>query len=220
MMAPARVAASCSRWRAPVKKLMWRASAFSSEATWWITVSAAPATRPPSRATICPSVSGPGTNSLRRRLALLERLDHLVGDVDARACEDGVLEDDVVLLLLGDLADHPVRLLDDLRQLLVAPLRVAHRDAVLFQLVLHALELVGDARHLLVALLELGLDLLLRALRRNGVAQDALGVDEAELAGERRRGRLVLRQGEGRGQRAGGCQRGCQIRELEHCCGL
>src|SRR6185295_7926890 len=129
-----------------------------------MTVSAAPTTRPPRRATICPSVSGPGTRSLRRRLALLERLDHLVGDVDARAREDGVLEDDVVLLLLGDLADDAVRLLHHLRQLLVAalvqvlaelsllalevavqlaelallgaPLRLAHGDAVLLQVVL------------------------------------------------------------------------------------
>src|SRR5438067_3732244 len=158
--------------------------------------------------------------SLRWRLARIERLDHLVGDVDARAGEDGVLEDDVVLFLLGDLADDAVRLLHDLRQLLVAPLvqvlaelallpleiavqvgelalavaplRLAHRDAVLLQLFLHALELIGEPRHLLVALLEFGLDLLLRALRRRGVAQNALGVDEAELAA-RRRGRWARR---------------------------
>src|SRR6266446_8702648 len=98
--APARVASSCARWRLPVKKLMWRASADSSEATWWISVSGAPATRPPRRATICASVIGPAMSltarSLRRQLAV-QRLDHLVGQVDARAGVDGVLEDDVVL---------------------------------------------------------------------------------------------------------------------------
>src|SRR3954463_13129471 len=233
--APARVAASCGRWRAPVKKLMWRSSALSSEATWWTTVLWSPATRPPRRATICPSVSGPGTASLRWRLARVEGLDHLVGDVDARAREHGVLEDDVVLFLLGDLADDTVRLLYDLGQLLVAtlvqvlaefallplevavqlvelallgaPLVLGHGDAVLLQVVLHALELVGEPRELLVAFLELRFDLLLRALRRYGIAQDALGIDKAELARKRRRGRgrggLVL----GAPAPAGGCQR-------------
>src|SRR4051812_10767965 len=194
----------------------------SSEATWRTTVSASPATRPPRRATICPSVSGPGTKSLCRRLALVERLDHPFGDVDARAREDGVLEDDVVLLLLGDLADHAVRLLHHLRELFVAalvqvlaelallplevavevtelallraPLRLAHRHAVALEVFLHALQLVGEASELLVALLELGLDLLLRALGGRGVAQDALGIDEAELAGDDGRAALVLRK--------------------------
>src|SRR5437588_5379492 len=203
---------------------MWRALAPSSEATWCTSVLASPATRPPRRCTISPSVSGPATvanaRSLRGRLAL-ERLDHLVGDVDSRAREDGVLEDDVELLLLGDLPDDAVRLLDDLGELLVAALiqvlaelallplefavqvaeiallgaalRLAHGDGVLLHVLLHALQLIGDARELLVALLELRLDLFLRALRRRRVAQDALGVDEAELA-DRRGGALVLRE--------------------------
>src|SRR5689334_9266611 len=218
-----------------MKKLMCRASARSSEATWCTRVSALPATRPPRRCTISPRVSGPATgftaDSLRGRLAPVEGLDHLVGDVDARAREDGVLEDDVVLFLLGDLPDDAVRLLDDLRELLVAALvqvlaelallplevaveiaelallgaalRLAHRHAVLLEVFLHALQLVGEAGELLVALLELGLDLLLRALRGRGVAQDALGVHEAELANGRRRIRLVLRGCRCRGERGG-----------------
>src|SRR3954447_21592465 len=238
--APARVAASFERYRLPVKKLMCRASARSSEATWCTRVSALPASRPPSRCTISLRVSGPATgftaDSLRGgRLAPVEGLYHPVGDVDARAREDGVLEDDVVLLLLGDLTDDPVRLLYDLGQLLVAtlvqvlaefallplevavqlvelallgaPLVLGHGDAVLLQVVLHALELVGEPRELLVAFLELRFDLLLRALRRYGIAQDALGIDKAELASKRRRGRgrggLVL----GARAHAGGCQR-------------
>src|SRR5688572_16162231 len=208
--AEARVAASRPLKRALERKLISPGCACSSEPTCATRVAGSPATRPPRRRTISASVSAPGMASLRRRLALIQRPDHLVGDVDARAREDGVLEDDVELLLLGDLADHAVGLLHHLRQLLVAalvevlaelallalelavqvaelalpaaPLRVAHGHGVLVQVVLHALELAGDLRQLLVALLELGLDLLLRALRRNGVAQDALGVDEAELA--------------------------------------
>src|SRR5689334_311035 len=208
---------------------MWPEPARSSEATWCTRVFGSPATRPPRRCTISPSDSGPDIGSLGGRLAL-ERLDHLVGDVDARAREDGVLEDDVVLLLLGNLADHAVRLLHHLRQLFVAPLvevlakfallslelavgvaevallgaalRLAHGHGVLLQVLLHALRLVGHARELLVALLKLRLDLLLRALRGRGVAQDALGVDEAELAGERRRrAGLVLRQGQRRARK-------------------
>src|SRR5204863_7632038 len=108
--------------------------------------------------------------SLRRRLALVEGLDHLVGDVDARAVIDDILEDDVELFLLGDLAYHAVCVLDHLGELLVAalvqvlaelalfplelavqvaelalpgaPLRLAHRDAVLLEVFLHALQLV------------------------------------------------------------------------------
>src|ERR671937_2736118 len=156
---------------------MWRGLAPSSEATWCTSVSASPATRPPRRSTICPSVNFPGMQSPRGRLALLERLDHPVGDVDARAREDGVLEDDVELFLLGDLADDAVRLLDDLGEFLIAalvqilaklallplevavqlaelalpgaPLRLGHGDAVLLEIVLHALQLVGEPRQFL-----------------------------------------------------------------------
>src|SRR6185295_10965420 len=124
--APARVAASLGRCRAPVKKLMWRASAFSSEATWCTTVAGSPATRPPRRATICPRVSGPGTGSLGGRFARVERLDHPFGDVDARAGEDGVLEDDVAVLLLDDLRELLVAaLVQVLAELALLPLEVA-----------------------------------------------------------------------------------------------
>src|SRR6478752_1350233 len=105
---------------------MARESAVSSEPTWWICVSEAPATRPPSRVTICASVIGPAmaptAGSLGRRLAAIQRLDHLVGEVDARAGVDGVLEDDVVLLLLGDLADDAVRRFHHLGELFVPAL--------------------------------------------------------------------------------------------------
>src|SRR5687767_9565547 len=192
------------------KKLICPAAACSREPTCRMLVAGSPATRPPSREAISPRVNGPGMASFRRRLAV-QSPDDPVGNVDARAEIDDVLQDQVELLLLGDLPDDPVRLLHHRRELLVATLVqvlaelallalelavhvaelpllrpalvVAHRHRVLVQVVLHALELVGHASELLVALLELGLDLLLRAHCRRRVPQDALGVDEAELSG-------------------------------------
>src|SRR3954468_12207963 len=214
MTAAARVWASLALCLTLARKAIRPPSASSSEPTWRMTVPGSPATRPPRREAISPSVSGPGMGSLRGRLGCFERLDHLLGDVDARAGENGVLENDVVFLLLGDLADHAVRLLHDLRELFVAPgvevlaelallaleipvelaevallappLALAHGHGVLLQLLLQLLKVAGDLCQLLVALLELGFDLLLRALRRAGLAQDALGVDESELARQRR----------------------------------
>src|SRR5258706_1270213 len=213
--APARAAACCAVSFGSAKKVICSGVACSREPTWLTSVPASPATRPPRRVAICPSVSGPGIGLFRRRLAF-ERLDHPFGDVDARAAVDGVLEDEVELLLLGDLVDHAVRLLDHLRQLLVAalvevlaelallalelavqlaelalavaPLALAHGHRVLLDVVLHFLQLVGDLGQLLVALLELGLDLALRPHRRRGIAQDAFGVDVADLHRLRRRG--------------------------------
>src|SRR5579862_9984245 len=102
------------------RKAIWPLPARSIEPTWRIRVPGSPAIRPPSRDTICASVSGPGM-SFGWRLGL-ERLDHLVGDVDARVRIGGVLENDVVFLALRDLADDAVRAFDDLRQFFVAAL--------------------------------------------------------------------------------------------------
>ena len=52
----------------------------------------------------------------------VERLDHLVGDVDLRAPEHGLLQDQVVLLGLEDLLDDAVGALDDGGELLVLAL--------------------------------------------------------------------------------------------------
>src|SRR3970040_3007707 len=170
---------------------MSRACACSREATCSIRMPASPTTRPPSRDAISPREIGPAM-SARGRLAV-QRLDYPVGDVDARVRVDGVLEDDVVLLLLCDLADAAIRLLDHLRQLLVAALvevlaelalaaleiavqvvelpflrpalAVRQVDALPLELVLHALELLGGLGQFLVALGEFRLDLLLRAHR-------------------------------------------------------
>src|SRR5687767_4769941 len=176
MMAEACVAASFARWRGSDRKLISPAAALSSEATCRTAVAGSPATRPPRRTALSPSVSAPGMGSLRGRFARIERLDHLVGGVDARASEHGILEDDVELLLLRELPDHAVRELHHLRELLVAalvevlaelallslefavhvgelalavaPLRLAHGHPVLVQIVLHALQLPRDLRQL------------------------------------------------------------------------
>src|SRR6185295_10530821 len=101
--AAARVATSLALCLTLARKAICPPPASSREPTWRITVPESPATRPPRREAISPSVSGPGMGSLRGRLGCcFQRLDHLLGDVDARAGENGVLEDDVVLLLLGD----------------------------------------------------------------------------------------------------------------------
>src|SRR4029453_14523002 len=98
--AEALAAASFSRCLALERKVIAPAAAFSSDPTCRMGVPGSPATRPPGRGTIPPSVNPPAIGSLRRGLARFERPDHLVGDVDAGACEHRVLEDDVELLLL------------------------------------------------------------------------------------------------------------------------
>src|SRR5437879_7805086 len=100
--AAARVVASFVLQRGPETKVIWPAPARSREPTWLIRVCGSPATRPPSREAISPSVSGPGM-SLRGRLAF-QRLDHLGGVVDARGRGGGVLGDDVVRVRRGDRA--------------------------------------------------------------------------------------------------------------------
>src|SRR5262245_42526917 len=120
--AAARVASSLAWYFRELKKAISPGAACSSEPTCRIRVCGSPIRRPPRREAICPSVNGSGMRSLRGRLAF-QRLDHLVGDVDARVhVRRHLLEDHVEFLLLGDLADHAVRLLQHLRQLLVAPL--------------------------------------------------------------------------------------------------
>src|SRR5688572_11068865 len=166
--AEACVVASRALKRRLERKLMSPGRAFSSDPTWCTRMVGSPATRPPRRRAISASVIAPGMASLRRWLGRFQRLDHLVGDVDARAREHGVLEDDVELLLLRDLPDDAVRLLHDLGELFVAalvqvlaelplpalelavelaelalpvaPLVLAHRHGVLVEVVLHALQ--------------------------------------------------------------------------------
>src|SRR5690349_2909111 len=194
--AEAAVPASLDRYLGLARKAIWPCAARSSVPTWRIRTCGSPRTRPPSCDAICASVYGPGMSFCRGGLAF-HHLDHLVGDVDARIRVGGFLEDDVVLLALGDLPDDAVRLVDDLRELLVAALvdvlavlallalelaalvvevallvpahGLRHRDALLLQLVLLALQLIRNLGELGLALGEFGLELLLRPHRGHRV---------------------------------------------------
>src|SRR5258705_6983959 len=121
--ADAAVPASLARYFGLERKAIWPWPARSSDPTCRIRTCGSPTRRPPSCDAICASVYGPGMSFCGRggRLAF-HCLDHLVGDVDARIGVRGFLEDDVVLFLLGDLADHAVGVVDHLCQLLVAAL--------------------------------------------------------------------------------------------------
>src|SRR5664279_1917403 len=167
-------------------------------------IAPSPISSPPSRSVISRSVTSL-TDTTRLLAALgVERLDHLVGDVDLRAPEDGLLENQVVLLGLEDLLDDAVRALDNGRELLVlalaqvflelaalplqlavlvdelalAPraLRFGEGRRVLVELVAGALEAGGEVVQVLLALGEFGFELGLSRLRRHGVAQDPVAV--------------------------------------------
>src|SRR5712664_587047 len=97
--AAARVPASFALYFGLARNAISPARAFSSEPTCRITVCGLPATRPPRREAISPSVNGPGMASFGRRLAGFQRPDYLVGDVDAGAEVDDILHDQVVLFL-------------------------------------------------------------------------------------------------------------------------
>jgi hypothetical protein len=169
---------------------MSRGPACSSVATRSTMIAPSPSTRAP---------------TIRARSARV-----LVGDVDALAgVNDGVLQDQVELLGGGDLLDHLVRALLDAGELLVAaqieilteftlhPLQVArlvrkiallvapvgigHRRAVLVEQRLHVAHLFGELLDLGIASREFLFDLRLRALCGRRLAEQSLGVDEADL---------------------------------------
>src|SRR5262245_13395290 len=120
--AEAPVAASLARYFLLAKNAICPGPARSSEPTCRIRTFASPATRPPSCDAICASVYGPCMAFGGGGRLAFHRLDHLVGDVDARIRVRGFLEDDVVFLCFRDLADDAVGLVNHLRQLLVAAL--------------------------------------------------------------------------------------------------
>src|SRR5215468_409852 len=197
--AAARVSPSSLRYLGCARNAMSAGPLERKVPTRCTTTSGSPINSPPSRATISASRNGPcGIDLLLGGRAVVERADHLVGDVDARARKDRFLEDDVELLGLGDLAHRAIRALEDPGKLLVAALvevlaefallalelairlaefalapaalRLRHRHDVLLERLLHALEAVRHLRHLLLSLGELAFQLLLCALRRRGVA--------------------------------------------------
>src|SRR5690606_13723079 len=133
-------------------------------------------------------------------------VDDLIGDVHTRADRDGVLDNQVVILLLGDLLDRGVGLFHDGGKFLVAAAVEIFLEfaALALQVGIHVLELaltldalglgqhggvlvellgfgtqaVGQALQFLVALLEFGFDLGLSRLGGLGLAQDAFRADE------------------------------------------
>src|SRR6266550_2527623 len=145
-----------------------------------------------------------------------ERFDHLFGDIDALArIHDGILQDQVELLGLGNLQDDLVRALLESCELLVSPqvhvfaklslsalqitrkireitLFVAaiifrHRCAVLVENSLQIAHLLRQLLNFGIARRELALKLLLRAFRGCRFAEQTIGVDETDLVVERRR---------------------------------
>src|SRR5574337_846812 len=109
--------------------------ALSRVATRSIRVAPSPSTAAPqSRPSSSRRIGPPGAHPV---IGLLvgERLDHLVGDIDALArVDDRVLQDQIVLLARGDLLDHLVRTVLQRRDLLVLP-----EIDVLTELALHPL---------------------------------------------------------------------------------
>ena len=112
--------------------------------------------------------------------------------------------------ILAELALRALQIARQVREvaLAVAPLGLGHRDAVLLEQRLQVAHLLRELLDLGVAGGEFLLELLLRALRRRGIAEQPLGVHEADLVvgGLRRRGgRRNKRRGRGEhGEKAAG----------------
>src|SRR6187455_2278360 len=87
-----------------------------------IRVAGSPISSPPSRSMMSRSRTSPISPSLLLAALGVEGFDHLVGDVDLGAPENGLLEDQVVLLGLEDLLDDAIGPLDHGGELLVLAL--------------------------------------------------------------------------------------------------
>src|SRR5512139_736711 len=216
MTAPARVLASWDRYLLCETKPICSGVARFSGATWLTARAPSPTSSPPKRATSAARV----TVMFFLLLVLLgvQGLHHAVGDVVLGVDIDGLLDDEVEILGARDVLDRLARALLNLPQLLVAAqvevlaelaalalqlsvevaevallrlaLAVRHGHAVLVELRLQVARLLGELLQRLFACGELALQLLLRGHRQRGLAQQALGVDEADLGvGQRGRGR-------------------------------
>src|SRR5512146_1502155 len=115
-------------------------------------------------------------------LLVRQGLDDLVGDVDARSREHRLLDDEVVVLLLGDLVDDAGRALLDARELLVAA-----QIEVLADLALLPLEVAADVG-------ELPLLVAARGLRDGDVLALELGLQVAPLLLQGRQLRVPRRE--------------------------
>ena len=116
----------------------------------------------------------------------------------ARSCRLAQL---LVLAQVQVLAELALRALQVTRHvgeiaLLVAPVGLGHRRAVLVQLLLQRLHLLGELLDLRVTRGELLLQLGLRALGWRRLAEQPLGIDEADLVvrGDRRAGSSQAQQ--------------------------
>lgn len=138
----------------------------------------------------------------------VELLDHAVGDVQLGTHVDGVLQDQVELVALGDGLDGPVGLVQHGGQLFVAALvqvlaelaltalevpihvgeltlatgtvAVGHDRALLLEVLGGGTQAGAEILDLLVATREVLLDLGLGGLGRRRVTHDALGADKAD----------------------------------------
>src|SRR5947207_9463985 len=115
MSAPARVAAARVRYFGLERKAICPGPAESIVATPVSPRVTSPTASPPRWPTISRSVSESAMG-----LLICQRLDDLLGDVDARAREHRFLHDQVELLLLGDLVDDARSHALHRRELLVA----------------------------------------------------------------------------------------------------
>src|SRR5947207_2936879 len=144
---PAWVAASCGWYFGLDRKLSDVAVADSSGARSSMGRSRSPCSSPPSASTIRPRACG--TLRLLRRV---ERADHLVGDIVLRVDVHGLLQDHVVVFLLGDLLDDAVGAVEHLLQLFVLA-----RVQVFLEFAALALEVAVHVDHRLLALRALAL---------------------------------------------------------------
>src|SRR5512139_3130634 len=223
MTAPARVLASCDRYLLCETKPICSDVARSSGATWLTACAPSPTSSPPKRATSAARVTVIGWIRFRLPdLLAVQGLHHPVGDVVFGVDVNRLLDDDVEFLGARDVLNRLARALLDMSQFLVAAqvevlaelaslalqiaievaqipllrlsLAVRHGHAVLVELRLEVARLLGELLQRLFAGGELAFQLLLRGHRQRRLAQQALGVDEADLGvgqggrgGERRR---------------------------------
>src|SRR3569832_2360944 len=144
---PAFESASCCAYLGLERKLIEPGEAASRGAISSIGRCGSPCNSPPSAWTMVPRRCG--TSRLPYGV---ERPDHHVGDVVLRVDVHGLLQDDVVLLLLGDLLDHAIGAVEDLLQLLVLA-----GVEVFLELAAFVLEIVVGVDELLLALRALAL---------------------------------------------------------------
>src|SRR6266571_318331 len=210
--AEARVPRNCRRYLGWERNDRSPGPALSSVAILRISAPGSPISSPPSRDFTEPVSARVGLrHELLARAGIFERLDDLVGDIDAGARPHDlfVLKHDVEALGLGDPLHREVRALDDFGELLVAPLcqvlvefallaleipvelaefplallpvGFRHRHRIPVHVFLQLLQLLRHFRYVLPALGELLLQFLLRPLGGRRLAQDPLQADKSDL---------------------------------------